>query len=181
MPKLDRSQTIVPPKARPMPHVRLPQVSVEAQLEAFKLRSGDSISLFPTSQETKVWTTLADSPPSLGSYDILLGNALVEPSAHIEFFLAFDWASTELGPIDSWSSELRQTGCNVLGWEPNNMYNEPYVVITGKKHPFIMGKNFLEAWAEIVENFAPVFEKGYETGIATRMDDALLYLERHAI
>jgi hypothetical protein len=167
----------------------LPQASVEAQLEAFTLHRSDSISLFPTAQETKIRTSPSDSPPSLGSYDILQGNPLVEPSAHIEFFLEFDWASTELGPSDSWSSELRRMVNFLLAdprpaamyWGENRvmMYNEPYVVVTGNKHPFVMGKPFLVAWAEIADSFAAAFEKGYETGIATTMDDALFYLERH--
>jgi hypothetical protein len=188
-PKLDRSQTAVLSKSSPTSIVGLPPPSVEAQLEAYTLHRGDSISLFPTGQETKIRTSPVDTPLSLGSYDILLGNPLLGPSAHIEFFLNFDWASTELGPIDSWSSELRRM-CNFLladprpaamYWGENRimMYNEAYVLVTGQKHPFMMGKPFLVAWAEIAGDFEAAFEKGYETGIATTMDDALFYLERH--
>lgn len=188
-PKLDRSQTIVPPKSWPTSYGGLPPLSVDAQLSAFTLHRGDSISLFPAARETKIQTSPGNTPPSLRSYDILLGDPLIEPSAHIEFFLAFDWASTELGPIESWSTELRHM-CNLLladprpaamYWGENRimMYNEPYVLVTGQKHPFMMGKTFLEAWAEIADDFTAAFERVYETGIATTMDDALFYLERH--
>lgn len=187
--KFDRSQTIVPSQPSPVSHAGMPPASVEAQLTAFTLHRGDSISLFPAGQETKLRTSPVNVPPSLGSYDILIGNPLVETSAHIEFFQNFDWASTELGPIDSWSAELRRMTNLLLAdprpaamyWGENRimMYNEPYVLVTGQKHPFMMGKPFLVAWAEIAGDFAEAFEKGYETGIATTMDDALFYLERH--
>jgi hypothetical protein len=189
-PRLDRSQTTAqtptPSRYRPVSKRQTPQdpVSVEAQLEAFTPHRGESISLFPTAQETKVRATM---PP--GSYDILLGNPLVEQSAHIQFFLAFDWASTELGPTESWSLGLRRMANILLAdprpaamfWGKNRimLYNEPYVIVTGDKHPFMMGKPFLVAWAEIADSFAPAFNKGYETGIATTMDDALFYIDRH--
>ena len=187
-PKLDRSRTAIPSTSRPTSIIGMAPPSVEAQLEAYTLHHGDSISLFPTGQETKMRNSPVNTP-SLGSYDILLGNPLVEPSAHIEFFLDFDWSGTELGPIDSWSSELRRM-CNLLladprpaamYWGENRimMYNEPYVLVTGQKHPFMMGKAFMVAWAEVAGDFEAAFEKGYETGIATTMDDALFYLERH--
>ena len=95
----------------------------------------------------------------------------MELPAYIEFFLAFGLASAELGPVDSWTSEFRRM-CNLL--------LEPYMVGTRQKHPFIMRKTFffLEAWVRIADNFALVFQKGYETGTATTMDDALFCPER---
>lgn len=188
-PKLDRSQTIAPTQPWSTPHPDLPPPSIETQLAAFKLHRGDSISLFPVGEETKVRTSPVNVPPSLGSYDILIGNPLIESSAHIEFFQNFDWASTELGPIDSWSSELRRMSNLLLAdprpaamyWGENRimMYNEPYVLVTGQKHPFMMGKPFLVAWAELADDFAAAFKRGYETGIATTIDNGLFYLERH--
>ena len=187
--KRDRSNTTVPLQPDPTSQPRHHQASVEAQLASFTLRRGNSLSLFPAGQETKLRTSLTSAPPSLGSYDILSGNPSVEPSTHIEFFQKFDWASTELGPIDSWSNELRRMANLLLAdprpaamfWGENRimMYNEPYVMVTGQKHPFMMGKPFLIAWAEIAGDFAEAFDKGYETGIATTMDNALFYLERH--
>lgn len=188
-PKLDVSQIMVSSPPRTVANAGMSPASVEAHLAAFTLHRGDPISLFPTGQETKLRTSPVNTPPSLGSYDILIGNPLVETSAHVEFFQNFDWASTELGPIDSWSSELRRMTNLLLTdprpaamyWGKNRimMYNEPYVLVTGQKHPFMMGKPFSVAWAEIADDFAEAFEKGYGTGLATTMDDALFYLERH--
>jgi hypothetical protein len=59
------------------------------------------------------------------------------------------------------------------------LYNEPYALATGQKHPFMMGKPFVLAWSEVADDFAALFENGRETGKATLMEDALFYLERH--
>jgi PAS domain-containing protein len=59
------------------------------------------------------------------------------------------------------------------------MYNEPYVQVTGQKHPGMMGKTFSEAWAEVKEDFVPAFDKAHESGTSFAIDDARFYIERH--
>ena len=54
---------------------------------------------------------------TLGPFDILSPRPRLEISDHIRYFLDFDWASTELGPISSWSIELRRM-CNFLMTDP---------------------------------------------------------------
>ncbi|KAH7379750.1 putative histidine kinase M3YPp [Cadophora sp. MPI-SDFR-AT-0126] len=103
--------------------------------------------------------------------------------------MEFDWASTELGPISSWGATLRRR-VNFLMSDPRPaamfwgrqrtmMYNEPYMHVTGQKHPGMMGKIFSEAWGEIEGDFIPAFEKAYTTGASTVLDDARFYIERH--
>ncbi|KAF7856288.1 hypothetical protein EAF04_009816 [Stromatinia cepivora] len=80
--------------------------------------------------------------------------------------------------------------CNFLMSDPRSaamywgqsrvmIYNEPYVSVTGQKHPAMMGKPFLEAWPEVEGVFKNIFDKAYETGKASIMDDARLYIERY--
>jgi hypothetical protein len=59
------------------------------------------------------------------------------------------------------------------------LYNEPYVVVTGQRHPGMMGKPFSEAWAEVAGDFISAFDTAYETGKAYVVDDARFYIERH--
>ncbi|KUJ18979.1 putative histidine kinase M3YPp [Mollisia scopiformis] len=107
----------------------------------------------------------------------------------MQFVLDFDWESTELGAVDSWSPELRRMA-NILMTDPRPaamywgkkrtmLYNEPYVVVTGQRHPGMMGKTFSEAWAEVAGDFISAFDTAYETGKAYVVDDARFYIQRH--
>ncbi|KAF8863038.1 putative histidine kinase M3YPp [Acephala macrosclerotiorum] len=107
----------------------------------------------------------------------------------MQFVLDFDWGSTELGPISSWPPELRRM-TNILMSDPRPaamywgkkrimMYNEPYVVVTGQRHPGMMGKTFSEAWAEIAGDFISAFDTACETGKSYTVDHARFYIQRH--
>ena len=71
---------------------------------------------------------------------------------------AFDWASTPLGPVSSWSQSLRTTAGIVmesrnpmfLFWGPElvNLYNDGFLPILGEKHPAAMGQRAEECWSE---------------------------------
>lgn len=107
---------------------------------------------------------------------------------HHEFVLNFDWGSTELGPINEWSTELRRM-TNILMSDPRPaamywgkhrtmLYNQPYVVVMGQKHPGMMGKEFSDAWAEVEGDFSPAFDTAYETGTSYLLNDARFYIDR---
>lgn len=79
----------------------------------------------------------------------------IPPSAalprHIQFARSVDWSATPLGPISSWSFDLRAM-CNlVMGsphpaamfWGPEyvSIYNEAYIYLAGQKHPSMMVSN----------------------------------------
>ncbi|QSZ30945.1 hypothetical protein DSL72_000504 [Monilinia vaccinii-corymbosi] len=190
-PTIHRSQTLSSQKARPISESGdAPKSLPESQLEAYRLHREDKISIFPPAQEP-ITLKKADEADSAvhGRFDIFAPNTMVELSPHVRFFLDFDWASTELGPIDSWPLELQRM-CNFLMSDPRPaamfwgqtrvlMYNEPYKIVTGQKHPGMMGKPFSEAWAEIEDAFVNIFNKAYETGKASTEDDARFFIERY--
>lgn len=71
---------------------------------------------------------------------------------HIQFARSVDWDSTSLGPIESWSSDLRQM-CNLIMASPHPaamywgddlvaIYNEAYIMLAGQKHPDLMGQRY---------------------------------------
>lgn len=59
------------------------------------------------------------------------------------------------------------------------MYNEPYVVVTGRRHPRMMGQSFENAWQEVASVFMPLFDKVTKTGLAHVEDNAPFYIERY--
>ncbi|KAF2753172.1 hypothetical protein EJ05DRAFT_523319 [Pseudovirgaria hyperparasitica] len=107
---------------------------------------------------------------------------------HIRFARSVDWASTSLGPIEYWSSDLRQM-CNLIMASPHPaamywgddliaIYNEAYVLLAGQKHPKLMGQSYREAWAEIWDDVKEPFAEAKLTGQATMKDDDCLFIKR---
>jgi PAS domain S-box-containing protein len=72
---------------------------------------------------------------------------------------AFDWSTTDLGPIQTWSKSLRATVQMVLAspvplvmlWgKPGFMlYNDAYSVFAGGRHPHLLGSPVELGWPEI--------------------------------
>ncbi|KAH9818147.1 Motif C-terminal to PAS motifs [Teratosphaeria destructans] len=109
---------------------------------------------------------------------------------HIQFARSVDWASTALGPIERWSSDLRQM-CNLIMASPHPaamywgedliaIYNEAYVLLAGQKHPWLMGRSYREAWVEIWDEVKDVFANAKHTGEATMKDDDCLFMNRNS-
>lgn len=109
---------------------------------------------------------------------------------HIQFARSIDWASTSLGAIEGWSSDLRSM-CNLIMASPYPaamywgkdliaIYNEAYILIAGSKHPQLMGQSYRMAWGEIWESVKDVFEAATTTGQATMKDDDCLFIHRSA-
>ncbi|KAI1392757.1 uncharacterized protein F4822DRAFT_425964 [Hypoxylon trugodes] len=108
---------------------------------------------------------------------------------HIQFARTRDWASTPLGPIETWSSELRAMANMVMGspnpaamyWGPEftTMYNEAYVALAGAKHPSLMGQNYKDAWGELWPELQPILESAWKSGQATMKNDDRLILRRN--
>ena len=102
----------------------------------------------------------------------------------------FDWASTPLGPISSWSQALRTTLQVILAsrfpqllwWGPHyiQLYNDPYIPIPGDKHPDrAFGRPGAECWSEIWHILKPLIDRPFFGGPATWNDDILLEINRH--
>jgi hypothetical protein len=95
-----------------------------------------------------------------------------------------------LGPIDEWSPDLRGI-CNLIMasphasaiyWGPEHVaiYNEAYVALAGKNHPELMGKRYLDVWAEIWPVVAEAFDNALSSAQATMKDDDCKLLITHS-
>ena len=107
---------------------------------------------------------------------------------HIQFAKSIDWASTSLGPVDTWSAILTSISNLLMAsphptamyWGENNVaiYNEPYILLAGQKHPKLMGQTYVEAWGEIWNFVKDSFVTAKEMGQAVMKDDDLLFVNR---
>lgn len=108
---------------------------------------------------------------------------------HIQFARKFNWDNTPLGPITEWSADLRGM-CNLIMasphpaamyWGPEHVaiYNEPYVMLAGNKHPNLMGMRYQDAWPEIWHVIESVFSVAMSSAQATMKDDDCLFMERN--
>ncbi|KAL1839861.1 hypothetical protein VTJ49DRAFT_1047 [Mycothermus thermophilus] len=110
-------------------------------------------------------------------------------SDHHRFARSIDWASTPLGPVESWPIELRIMSSMIMGsphpaalyWgqEYVAIYNEAYISLAGNKHPDLMGRRYRDAWPEIWAEIQPVFDAAWTSAYATMKHDDLLFLSRH--
>jgi signal transduction histidine kinase len=101
-----------------------------------------------------------------------------------------DWASTLLGPVESWSHKLRAAVGIVLtsrfpmwmGWGDDLafLYNDAYRTDTlGPKHPAALGMAAREVWREIWPEIGPRITQVMVEGQATWDEGLLLMLERY--
>ena len=107
-----------------------------------------------------------------------------------ELMRSVDWASTPLGPIETWPQSLR-TAVSILNasgfpmyiaWGPEfvQFYNDAYRPILGStKHPAAMGQSTKVCFAEIWDFIGPMFERVLREGEQTYLEDQLLELDRH--
>jgi signal transduction histidine kinase len=101
----------------------------------------------------------------------------------------FDWAASELGPVESWPLGLRSALTICLNsrfpiaiyWGPdlNLLYNDAWSPILGTKHPWALGRGAREVWPEIWSTIGPLFARVVETGEGTWSEDELLPMRRH--
>ncbi len=99
-----------------------------------------------------------------------------------------DWASTPVGPVETWPASLRYAIRTVLAsrfpmiltWGPEytQFYNDAYATLIGAKHPGALGEDLritlAEGWAALKE---PV-ERAMTTREASWIPQLLLLLER---
>ena len=148
--------------------------TTEAILQAARVGDLDHFQVLPQTESGFFdWTRLPNSPA-------------LPP--HVQFAKSVDWASTPLGPIESWSAELRSMSNLIMAspypaamyWGPElvAMYNEAYITLAGQKHPQLMGQRYREAWAEIWDSIEEVFRDAATTGQATMKDDDCLFIQR---
>ncbi len=98
---------------------------------------------------------------------------------------SFDWSKTPLGPVSGWPQSLKTAVDIILTsrypmfvwWSDEliNLYNDPYRVFLGKKHPDALGQSARIVWAEIWDKIGPRTEAVLRRGEAT-FDEALLLM-----
>jgi PAS domain S-box-containing protein len=101
----------------------------------------------------------------------------------------FDWSQTPLGPIATWSPALLTTVRILLVnrfpmflmWGPEyiSIYNDAYIPVLGKKHPWAVGHPVKEVWNEIWHILQPLFDTPFHGGPPTWDDDLLLEMNRY--
>ncbi|KAF2419904.1 hypothetical protein EJ08DRAFT_702707 [Tothia fuscella] len=111
-----------------------------------------------------------------------------DTNEHIKLFRNLDWAKTPLGPMKSWSTELRHTANLLMGtptpavvlWGPELtlLYNEAYPEIVPDKVPGLMGNSVRNAFPGSWETWEPFFQRCAESGHGATFEDMQLFLDR---
>ncbi|HET6994510.1 MAG TPA: histidine kinase dimerization/phospho-acceptor domain-containing protein, partial [Chitinophagaceae bacterium] len=124
------------------------------------------------------------SSPQVKHPDFLAGHGEMK-----ERIRNFDWASTPLGSIDSWSPSLRtMVGIllsnrfpMLLWWGPSyiSLYNDAYIPILGTKHPRALGQPVSICWNEIWHILQPLIDSPFKGGPSTWMEDIELEINRN--
>src|ERR1700722_18819823 len=112
------------------------------------------------------------SPPQNGS--IPASHRIIGKGEVAGLVRAFDWGSTSLGPIESWSKELltivNLTLCSPSPtrtmWGPDFIliYNDAYRPIPGPRHPAALGKSARDVYGESWHVVGPLLENAFATG-----------------
>ncbi|MGY2292505.1 ATP-binding protein [Pseudomonas sp. SDO528_S397] len=99
---------------------------------------------------------------------------------------AFDWAGTELGPIDHWPVSLTSAVQMLLAsplpivmlWGPAGymIYNDAYSVFAGGRHPYLLGKPVELGWPEVADFNRNVVDTCLAGGTLSYRNKALVLL-----
>jgi PAS domain S-box-containing protein len=102
---------------------------------------------------------------------------------------ALDWSQTPLGKVETWPQSLRTAVQIILGsrypmvvWWGQSLtffYNDAYIPVLGKRHPYALGQPASEVWAEIWDTLAPQTEAVLNRGQSTWNQELLLIMERN--
>ena len=101
----------------------------------------------------------------------------------------YDWSSTPLGPVENWPQSLRTCVRIMLtsqqpiwiGWGKQliKLYNDPYRVIVGGKHPGALGAPASVVWKDIWREIGPMLRAVLEKDESTYEESRLLIMERN--
>ena len=115
-------------------------------------------------------------------------DALGGPNALRELIRARDWASTPVGPPDTWPRSLKVLVKTMLAsrfpmiltWGPQltQFYNDGYSRLIGDKHPAALGIDIRVTLAEAWNTLGPVIREVMETGVASWLPALPLLLQR---
>ncbi|KAI5206765.1 hypothetical protein E4T39_02303 [Aureobasidium subglaciale] len=109
---------------------------------------------------------------------------------HLRYIRGVNWASTSLGPLESWSQDLLQL-CHVclldpqprlliIGLERAMFYNEAYAEICGDRHPHALGQPLTEVWDDLaLESVVTPLQNAEATGRRVEIQNRPLVYERN--
>ncbi|KAI7154666.1 histidine kinase [Hortaea werneckii] len=93
-------------------------------------------------------------------------------SPYLRFVKNFDWASTAVGPMESWSMQLRLVVVSIMrnpaprlivwGEKKTFIHNEACAPLFGSKHPDCLGKPIQEAFPETWSGIDTIIEACYQ-------------------
>ena len=97
---------------------------------------------------------------------------------------AFDWSTTQLGPLDAWPHSLRTAVQTMLaspvpivmlwGTQGHMVYNDAYAVVAGGRHPVLLGQPVELGWPEVAEFNRNVVDTCLGGGTLSYRDKALV-------
>ena len=103
----------------------------------------------------------------------------------------FDWASTPIGPIESWPAVFKSTLALILRspipivtlWGETGVmiYNDGYARFAGARHPEILGMDVLDAWPEAADWNRKVMDTSFRLGETLSVQDMMLTLYRNGV
>jgi PAS domain S-box-containing protein len=103
-----------------------------------------------------------------------LGSRIIGTGEMADLVRAYDWRSTPLGPIDSWSKELLTiVNLTLASSSPTRtmwssdfilIYNDAYRAIPGPRHPKALGKAARDVYKESWPVVGPLLESAFTTG-----------------
>lgn len=102
---------------------------------------------------------------------------------------SYDWSSTGLGSFTNWPLSLKtsvaimlRSGYTIFVWWGPEMimfYNDAYIPVLGKKHPYALGKPARQIWSEIWEQIGPMMDQVLNKGEQIYARDLLFLIERN--
>lgn len=105
---------------------------------------------------------------------------LAKTSKMVQATLSFDWASTELGPIETWDSALINSLrilfscpiCMYCTWGPERrvFYNDAYIPILKHRHPKALGTPLHKVWPEVWDQALTIVRKAEAGGSVLETD-----------
>jgi len=116
--------------------------------------------------------------------------AFLGDSALADLIAEFDWQSTALGAIETWPQSLKTAAAIMLrspvpmvmlwGEAGYMLYNDPYSVFAGGRHPQLLGSKVREGWPEVADFNDNVMKVGLAGGTLSYKDQELtLYRHGH--
>jgi len=126
--------------------------------------------------------------PTIRSKEIPGLTDVLPASAFLDFFANHDWESSDFGPVEHWSYDLKAALRMLLNdprpatlmWGPNHVtiWNEAYIPAVGLRHPSAYAKPFTDLFPELPA-FVDILGKVGETHASLHSDNAAFTLTRN--